>query len=122
MGYNGGAAPAAGGGASRNPRNPQMLSYLNRHRLAVGLLVLAAVTAYGARAFFHEDWRGAPLMPLAPSFLFWQALFLPDVHVLLAVAAFRLITFWVWVGVGWMALLRVLRWPSAPAAAPEKES
>jgi len=220
-----GAAPAAGGGASRNPRNPQMLSFLNRHRLAIGLLVLAAVTAYGLRAFFHEDWRGAlvmsripwagapvmflpppaalwlaswvwPLLPLsarafpgetlrkpavlavscltplgwilnslvlhlviresAPPYALWQVIFLPpsymfaaaasgvpggvgvvetllgatlvrwislpDAHVLLAVAAFRLITFWVWVGVGWLALLRVLRWPPAQAAAPEKES
>lgn len=323
------SAPAAGGGARRNPRNPQMLSFLNRHRLAVGLLVLAAVTAYGARAFFQEDWRGAlafwqgrlwvlgaglalhgldlsiegclwavmlavfgvrlpfrripavffsgfagalmpaqlgrlircdqisrmglgrfsdvlraevilgglgalgglavmagalvmsqapwagvplmflappaalwtaswvwPMLPLsarafpgetlrkpavlavscltplgwilnsmvlhlviresAPPYAFWQVLLipttymlagaasgvpggigvvesllgttlvrwisLPDAHVLLAVAAFRLITFWVWVGVGWLALLRVLRWPPAPAAAPEKES
>ena len=324
-----GAAPAAGGGASRNPRNPQMLSFLNRHRLAIGLTVLAAVTAYGLRAFFHEDWRGAlafwqgrlwvlgaglalhgldlsiecclwaailavfgvrlpvrripavffsgfagslmpvqlgrlirceqisrmglgrfgdvlraevilggvgalgglavmagalvmsrvpwagvPLMFLAPPaalwlaswvwsllplsarafpgetlrkpavlavscltpvgwilnsmvlhlvirgsappYPLWQVIFmppsymllgtasgvpggvgvvetllgatlvrwisLPDAHVLLAVAAFRLITFWVWVGVGWLALLRVLRWPAAPAAAPGKES
>lgn len=82
----------------------------------------APVAGGGARAFFHRDWLGAPLMPLAPSFPFWQAPFLPDVHVLLAVAAFRLITFWVWVGVGWMALLRVPQWPPAPAAAPEKES
>ncbi len=324
-----GAAPAAGGGASRNPRNPQMLSFLNRHRLVIGLIVLAAVTAYGLRALFHEDWRGAlafwqgrlwvlgaglalhgldlsiecclwaailavfgvrlpvrripavffsgfagslmpvqlgrlirceqisrmglgrfgdvlraevilggvgalgglavmagalvmsrvpwagvPLMFLAPPaalwlaswvwsllplsarafpgetlrkpavlavscltpvgwilnslvlhlvirgsappYPFWQVIFmppsymllgtasgvpggvgvvetllgatlvrwmsLPDAHVLLAVAAFRLITFWVWVGVGWLALLRVLRWPAAPSAAPGKES
>ncbi len=49
----------------------------------------------------------------------FHAMHVPGEHLALAVGAFRLITFWLWIPVGWVALTGLGRLPDAPQASDD---